>query len=73
MKFELTSVSDKYPICWNDTKPCKCSVLEITTLDELLDYVDKEKQPVIITDSIFQDKHLKDVKWQLETYDGWRE
>jgi len=73
MKFELSSVSDRYSICWEDTKPCKCKVLEISTLEELLDYVKKEKSPVIITDYVFQEKHLKDVKWQLETYDGYRE
>ena len=72
MKFILTSVSDKYTRCHDTKENCKCNILEITTLEELLDYVKKEKESVII-DYIFQDKHLPDVKWSLETYDGYRE
>ena len=72
-------MSGKYPTCWkNDNNPknkevCRCNIIEINTLEELLEYVKKEKGPIIISDSVFADDHQKDVKWALETYDGYRE
>ena len=79
MKFELTSTSNRYPTCWrndentNNKEPCKCNILEVNTIEELLEYVKKEKYPVIISDDVFAKDHQKDVEWSLETYDGYRE
>lgn len=76
MKFELTSVSDRYPTCWRDydnKEICKCHILDIKTLEELLEYVKKEGYGVIISNYVFADNHQKDVEWSLETYDGYRE
>lgn len=65
MKFEQNSCSQKY-----DSKP----IIEINTLEELLEYVKKEEHPIIIAHSIMEDKNKeKGCKYSLETYDDYRE
>lgn len=65
MKFELQSASSKY-----DDYP----IIEINTLEELLDHVKKEDNSIIISTDIFKDENEeKGCKFSLETYDSYRE
>jgi len=70
MKFEQQSVSDKYEH-WTKTPDEEAHYIEINTLDELLEYVKKEKHFVIIQNYVF--RKSKGVRWSLQTYDGYLE
>ena len=79
MKFKLSSCSERYPTCFRNERnpineiPCVCNIIEINTIEELIEYVKKEGHPVIINESVFAGDNQKDVKWSLETYDDYRE
>ena len=68
MLFEQTSVSNKYSN--HSVQP----IIEINTLEELLNYVKIEGHEIIISDYVMsEDNKDKGIKWALETYDGYRE
>lgn len=71
MRFKQDATSGKYRKRVEDPTTrsgfrIEYSYVEINTLEELMEYVKKEKHPIIITESF-------DGEAQLETYDDYRE
>ena len=66
MRFKLARTSDNFSVTYEEKE------IEFNTLEELLDFVQKEGEEVIVTPPNYHGVGFP-IMWQLEIYDDYRE